>query len=116
MKKIVYKKLIRDRIAEIIKKDGHKPKVRIMDKKEYVLELKKKVLEEAKELIKASSKEEIVNELSDLWELMESVAKTNRIKISEIKKLKIIKNKKRGGFKKKLFLEYVMENDKPGNL
>ena len=62
-----YNKLIRDRILEIIKAAGERPYWRVLNKKEYLKEIKKKILEEAKELTRA-------------------------------------KNKKRGGFKKKLFL------------
>lgn len=43
MNKIVYNKLIRDRIPEIIVKGGSMPKVSTLNKTNYTLELKKKV-------------------------------------------------------------------------
>ena len=49
MKK-VYNKLIRDKIPEIIVAAGEEPKIRKLNKKEFKIELQKKVLEEAKEL------------------------------------------------------------------
>ncbi|MBI4708768.1 MAG: hypothetical protein HY764_01025 [Candidatus Portnoybacteria bacterium] len=52
-----YNKLIRDRILEIIEAAGEKPYWRTLSKKEYLREIKKKVLEEAKELIAAKSKD-----------------------------------------------------------
>jgi len=99
-----YNKLIRDRILEIIEADGEKPYFRILNKKEYIREIEKKILEEAKELIKAKNKKEIVNEIIDLQELIDVLISGLRLKKSEIQKQQKIKNKKRGGFKKKLFL------------
>lgn len=54
-----YNKLIRDRILEIIKADGGKPYFRILNKKEYLKEIKKKIIEETRELAKAKNKKEI---------------------------------------------------------
>jgi len=99
-----YNKLIRDRILEIIEADGEKPYSRILNKKEYIEEIKKKILEETKELIQAKKKEEIVNEIIDIQELIDVLISGFGLKKSEIQKQQKIKNKKRGGFKKKLFL------------
>jgi len=99
-----YNKLIRDKILEIIKADGEKPFWRILNKKEYLEEIKKKIMEEAGELIKAKNKEEILNEIVDIQELIDVLASQLKFKKSKIKKQQKIKNKKRGGFKKRLFL------------
>ena len=56
MKKVIkYNKLIRDKIPEIIKNTGWTPKVRVLNKKEYLKEIKKKLAEEVKELIKTKT-------------------------------------------------------------
>ena len=34
-----YNKLVRDKIPEIIKKDGYRPEIRILDQVEYIHEL-----------------------------------------------------------------------------
>lgn len=99
-----YNKLIRDKILEIIREAGEKPYWRVLNKKEYLVETKKKILEEAKELIQAEKKEDIVNEIVDIQELIDVLIFELKLKKSEIKKQQRIKNKKRGGFKKKLFL------------
>jgi len=99
-----YNKLIRDRISEIIKAAGEKPYWRVLGRKEYTKELKKKILEEAKELIKVKNKEEIINEIIDIQELIDILVSELGLTKSEIQKQQKIKNKKRGGFKKKLFL------------
>ena len=99
-----YNKLIRDKILEIIKAAGERPYSRVLNKKEYLKKLKKKVLEEAKELIKAKTKKEIINEIVDIQELIDILIKEARLTKVEVKKLQKLKNKKRGGFKKRLFL------------
>lgn len=103
-KVIKYNKLVRDKIPEIIKKDGWMPKVKTLRKTEFFTAVRKKVLEEAKELIRAKDKTGIVNEMLDIQELLDVIALEIKITKLEIKKLQDIKRKKRGGFKKKLFL------------
>ena len=99
-----YNKLIRDKILEIIRAAGERPYWRILDGKEYLREIKKKILEEAKELIEAKDKKGIVDEIVDIQELTDVLISETGLTKSEIKKQQKIKNKKRGGFKKRLFL------------
>jgi len=103
MKK-VYNKLIRDKIPEIIIAAGETPKIRKLAKREFRIELKKKVLEEAKEMIGAKSKKDILNEIVDLQELLDWLVKEFKLSRRDIKKLQTEKNKKRGSFAKQLFL------------
>ncbi len=99
-----YNKLIRDRILEIIEAAGEKPHSRVLDKKEYLREIKKKILEEAKELIRAKNKKGIINEIVDIQELIDTLILEFGLSKLQIQKQQKIKNKKRGGFKKRLFL------------
>lgn len=109
MKRKTYNKLIRDKIPEIIKKDNAIPKVSVLDEKKFTVALKEKLVEEAKELLEAETSEDILNELSDVLELVESIATNNKLTIADVEKQKLVKKEKRGGFEKKLFLEYVDE-------
>ncbi len=105
MKKVItYNKLIRDKIPDIIKKAGWVPEVRILKKSEFLGALKKKVFEEAGELVQSKDKNETLDEIVDIQELLDVLASEIRITKSEIKKLQTQKRKKRGGFKKRLFL------------
>jgi len=99
-----YNKLIRDRILEIIKEAGENPYWRVLNKKEYLKEIKKKIVEEAKELTKVKNKEKIINEIVDIQELIDALSLELGLTKSQIKKQQKEKNKKRGGFKKRLFL------------
>jgi predicted house-cleaning noncanonical NTP pyrophosphatase (MazG superfamily) len=109
MKKIIYNKLIRDKIPEIIIKSGGISKIHKLKQVEFKKELAKKILEEGKELCEAKSKKDISNELSDLLELIQTIAKQYKISPEKLDKSRIDKYRKRGGFEKQLFLEYVKE-------
>jgi predicted house-cleaning noncanonical NTP pyrophosphatase (MazG superfamily) len=102
-----YNKLIRDKIPESIKSAGQAPKIRKLSKKDFLRELKKKVVEESKELISAKSKKEILDEIVDIQELLDWLTREIKISHSQIKLAQEEKNKKRGSFKKQLFLEYT---------
>jgi len=99
-----YNKLIRDRILEIIEGAGEKPYHRILKKSEFQKEIKKKILEEASELLRAKTKEDVVNEIVDIQELIDVLAAELRVKKLDIRRAQSKKNQARGGFKKKLFL------------
>ena len=109
MNRKTYNKLIRNKIPEIIKKDNAIPKISILNDGQFTTALKEKLVEKAKELLEAKTHEEILNELSDVLELVESIATNNELTIAEVEKQKLAKKEKRGGFEKKLFLEYVDE-------
>lgn len=101
----VYNKLVRDRIPEIIEKAGEKPSVRTLaGNYEYLREIRKKISEEAAELIQAKNKKEAINEIIDIQELIDTLIAEMGITKFELWEFQRRKNKKRGGFKKRLFL------------
>lgn len=99
----VYNKLVRDKIPEIIKSKGEKPKTRILDNEEYRKELNKKLQEEMKEYLEDNN----VEELADLVEVIYGILDSMNVSIDEFEKLRIAKVDKRGAFKEKIFLEKV---------
>lgn len=109
MSRKIYNKLIRDKIPEVIKSKGAIPQVSVLADEEYKRFLKMKMTEEAKELLEAQNRDEILNELSDIQELIQAIAKNNDITLDEIEKQREKKLQEKGGFEKKLFLEYVDE-------
>jgi len=105
MKKIVrYNKLIRDKIPEIIKKDGWNPIIKTLSKKQYLTALKKKILEEAEELIIAKKRKDVIDEIVDIQELLDHLVSEIKLTKLEIENQQKKKNEKRGRFKKRLFL------------
>lgn len=103
MRKFYHNKLIRDRIPLIIEANKGKYEVRIMGKDEFKRELRKKLFEEAKEVIGAE-KDELLKELADVLELIKSIAESESIRFDLIEKKQRERRRDRGGFKKRLFL------------
>lgn len=101
-----YNKLVRDKIPEIIESNGEEPITRILNDEEYRSELIKKLNEEYDEVVNANG-EDIIEELADMLEVMESIAGLQNKTLDDIILVKEKKKNKRGGFSKKIFLEGV---------
>lgn len=103
-----YYKLVRDNIPyEINKADNKKCSYKILSDEEYKNELDKKLQEESIEFIESHS----VEEMADLLEVIEYQIKTFNINMDEVNKARENKVKVKGGFKNKIYLEYVDENE-----
>lgn len=105
---IIYNKLIRDRIPEIIKEDGNESEIKVLDNEEYLVELNKKLREELNEYLESGE----VEELADIAEILYAIAKYKGVDAGEFDSIRIRKAEKRGGFEKKLFLISVKEKSK----
>jgi len=105
----VYNKLVRDNIPEIIKEDGKQCEVSVLEHGEYIKEIKRKIVEEAKELNEAKNKDEMIDELADLFELLDYLVIEDKIYLLKIKKRRIQKNMEKGGFDHRLYLHSVSE-------
>lgn len=108
-KEIIYNKLVRDKIPEIIKESGKQSFTRILDEEEYVTELKKKLFEETKEVSEAKNDDELREEMADVVEILAALAITTGKNLGDIIKIASSKRTKRGGFDKRIFLEKVIE-------
>ena len=104
-----YNKLVRDKIPQIIKaNEGGAPKTKILPDQEFIIELFKKLKEEAKELIETrGNKPELIKEIGDVYEVIDSIIEYYNIDKGEIMRLKRERKRKRGGFRKRIFLESV---------
>ncbi|MEJ2744926.1 MAG: nucleoside triphosphate pyrophosphohydrolase [bacterium] len=109
MPRYYYRKLVRDRIPELISGEGCPHRVRKLSETAYARALRAKILEEAYELSSAKGKKALLNELIDLQELVESFRMLLGIKPKSFQAEVKRKRRERGGFKKRLFLEYVDE-------
>ena len=70
-------------------------------------ELRKKLIEEAKEIIKSKNREDLIKEIGDIEEILISLIKVNKLNRKEITKIRISRKKSRGGFEKRIFLKFV---------
>ena len=109
--KTIYNKLVRDNIPTIIEKNNKKSKIRILDENEYIIELKKKLMEESNEVHNANSKQEILEEIADVYEVIDALMNIYHISKEEVLDIKEKKAIKNGKFNKKIFLEYVIKNE-----
>ncbi|MBM7583557.1 putative house-cleaning noncanonical NTP pyrophosphatase (MazG superfamily) [Bacillus pakistanensis] len=102
-----YNKLVRDHIPEIIENSGKKFSIEILDDTRYIEELKKKSFEELEEYCEAESREDALEEMADLLEIMYTLAEYHGSSIEEVEKIRVQKAEKRGGFREKIFLVEV---------
>jgi len=100
----VFNKLVRDKIPEKIEKNGEKAFTRILNDKEFKIELEKKLNEEYEEVLSSSGKDRI-EELADMIEIIKYLAKLEDSSLEEVIEVSKEKTKKRGAFDKKIFLE-----------
>ena len=103
----VYNKLVRDKIPEIIAATGQHCKVRVLEQAEYLQKLDEKMYEELSEYQESKSPEEI----ADLLEVLEAAAEARGYAWQDILNRKAQKQEKRGGFAKRILLEYVEEKE-----
>ncbi|MFJ5788739.1 phosphoribosyl-ATP pyrophosphohydrolase [Lysinibacillus sp. NPDC093197] len=100
----VYNKLVRDQILEIIEADGLKYNARILEPQDLLVEVKAKMLEEAKEFHEANNVQESVEELADLLELIHTAIHALGVSYEELEAIREQKKAKRGGFEKAIYL------------
>ena len=103
--KIIYNKLVRDKIPEIIEASGKTCETEILSEEEYLKMLDKKLDEELAEY----HKEQNIEELADLLEALYATAKARGYSIEELEQVRVEKQKARGGFDKKILLKSVVE-------
>lgn len=100
----IMNKLVRDNIPQIIENNNEIAETRILSDEEYFYELNKKLLEECNEVVQASTKEERLEELADLLEVMKALAKIDNYQLETIELMAKQKAQKRGAFDKKIYL------------
>ena len=97
---IKYHKAIRDKIPEIIKKDGYSCNVKKLSDEEFLVEIEKKLSEEIAEYQNDKKPEE----LADILEVIYRIAGLKGLSKDELEKIRIKKVEERGSFDKNLFL------------
>ena len=95
-----YNKAIRDKIPEIIQKDGHTCNIQTLSDEKFLVEIEKKLSEEVAEYQNDKNPEE----LADILEVIYAIAQLKGISKEELEKIRIKKLQDRGGFEKNLFL------------
>ena len=107
----IYNKLIRDRIPEIIQKDGNIADIIILSEESFKQAIKEKLIEEATEVLNADNRDEVLSELADLQEVMDTIKQMYNINTLEVNTIQAVKALQRGKFEKRLYLKSVKEKE-----
>ena len=102
---ITHRKLVRDKIPQIIENSGKTCQTRILSDDEYITALDMKLREELNEYLADGSMEE----LADLLEVMMAAAEARGHTFDEVEAIRRDKAEKRGSFHDRIWLEYVTE-------
>lgn len=101
-----YHKLIRNKIPKIINSNHQKCQVKKLSNSEYKKALKHKLIEESEEVLTAN-KNDLAEEIADIYEVIDTLIKVNKLGKKEIFKIQKEKRKLKGKFDKKCFLVSV---------
>jgi predicted house-cleaning noncanonical NTP pyrophosphatase (MazG superfamily) len=100
-------KLVRDKIPDAILKSGKNCNYTVLTEKEFLIALKKKVVEEANEVEFADCKEKMVEEIGDLLDVIQAIIETCSLSITDVNSSRKMKNEKFGGFSGRIFLKDI---------
>ena len=104
--RIEYNKLVRDRIPDIIRQDGRQCGVEVLGEGEFIQALRQKLVEEAQEASECEL-DELVKELADLHEVIDSFMRAHKIDRDVVLAKQEERRVERGGFAQRLYLLWV---------
>ena len=96
-------KLVRDKIPDIIRRDGREPVVTVLGEAPYREALLAKLFEEAAELRDAPV-EEVPEEVADVLEVLRALTQAHGYEWQDIERLADAKCAERGGLRGRLYL------------
>lgn len=102
-----FDKLVRDKIPEIIAKDGKVAVTRTLNDEEYKIYLEKKLDEEVAEFHESRS----IEELADILEVVYALGRAYGYSAESMFVARIEKIAERGGFSEKIVLEEIVEGE-----
>lgn len=99
----IHNKLVRDKIPEMIERDGKTCVAHVLSKEEYMLALEAKLDEEVAEY----QADKNLEEMADVLEVLQAICVARGYSLEELEAMRKKKADERGGFGEKIFLEYV---------
>lgn len=100
MTMIIYNKLVRDKIPDIIRAEGKRCHIEALDPQRWLEELTRKLGEEVTEYVQSGD----IVELVDLVEVVYSILAARGVTPAEFEALRVKKREARGGFEERVFL------------
>jgi len=105
MRKFKQNKLWRDKIIDMLENHGSVIHWRRLDDAEFDTQIRIKLIEEAQEVAAAKDRVELIGELADMYEVIDSIARLHAIQKEEIVAIQSQKRTKRGGFSGRTFVD-----------
>ena len=99
--------LVRNNRIQQMQDQGIVVNYQILDDKQYICELKRKIVEEANEVAVADTIEELSSEIGDVLEVIDHLIDVYKLDIDNIQKLKTDKQNRIGKFDKKYKTNFV---------
>jgi len=97
-------KLVRDNTVSFLEKSGSKLYWFTLNDQEYCKQLRLKLIEESLEVQQTKTKEELLEELADVLEVVYALAKSNDILIKDLDAFQKCKRKEKGAYDKRIFV------------
>lgn len=114
MKKFKTGILVGSKMVSKMESLGIKVHYRNLSDEEYRIELKNKMIEEAKELAKETEKQKLIDELADIKEVFECIQKEFEISKEEINQAQKEKVQSKGSYVSRHFTEFLeIDEDNP---
>lgn len=105
--KVYHRKLVRDKVPPKLTKKGVAFSTRPLSDIEFQEKLRRKLIEEATEVGDAKTRDELVNEIADVLEVIDELRRSNELHASQIAAAKRKKFSENGGYKERIFLEWA---------
>jgi len=100
-------KLVRDKIVEIMEAKGSKLYSYKLNDQDFLKQLKLKLIEEATEVNRAQTKEEILEELADVLEIVQTITKMYQISEENLKTTQEKKLQEKGSYQERMFVTFA---------
>jgi predicted house-cleaning noncanonical NTP pyrophosphatase (MazG superfamily) len=104
MHKFLQNKLWRDKAPNLMRATGSIVRVIHLDDAQYEEKLKIKLQEEVEEVCVAKDKKELIEELADVFEVVDALCALHKISLEEVHAVQQEKRDKRGGFYERAFV------------
>lgn len=106
---VILNKLVRDKIPSIVTKEGGSYSLKLLSPLQHRHEITKKLYEELDEYSHAKTKEEAIEELADMVELIYAALKLHDVTIEDFEKIRQDKKLLKGGFEKGIYLNSISD-------
>jgi predicted house-cleaning noncanonical NTP pyrophosphatase (MazG superfamily) len=99
-----YNKFVRDHIPDIIRHNGDTCGTEAMTNIEFQQALRQKLVEEAQEVVQAATSQELITELADLYEVIDTLLHYSNMSLDTVKSVQERRRSERGGFSQRIKL------------